>query len=140
MAAAIFLLAIGLLMWALGMPDPIMWGLLTTALELIPYLGAAAMVLLLLVTALTVFDSVGHAALVPLSYMAISAVQNNVITPLVFGDRLRLNAVAVLIGVVFWWQVWGIPGAFLAIPILAMLKALSDEIAALKPLAEFLSD
>jgi predicted PurR-regulated permease PerM len=132
--------AVGVALWALGMPDPLVWGLLTAALELIPYLGAVVMVILLTVSALTVFDSIGHAVLVPLSYLFISAIQNNVITPIVFSGRLRLNSVAVLIGVVFWYFVWGIPGAFLAIPIMAMLKALSDGIPKLKPLGEFLSD
>ena len=132
--------AVGLALWALGMNDPWMWALLTTVLELIPYLGAAAMVILITVSALTTFPSIGHALLAPVAYLVISAIQNNVVTPLVFNSRLRLNAVAVLIGVVFWYFIWGIPGAFLAIPILAMAKALSDEIPQLKPLGEFLGE
>lgn len=132
--------AVGLALWAIGFPDPLIWALLTAVLEMIPYLGAAAMVVLLSLTGLTVYPTVGQALLPPLLYLGVSAIQNNVITPMVFGKRLKLNAVAVLIGVVFWWLVWGIPGAFLAIPILAMGKALADEIPKLKPLSEFLSD
>ena len=132
--------AVALVMWAMGMPNPLMWALLTTVLELIPYLGAAAMVILLTVSALTAFPTVGHALLAPLAYLAISTIQNNVVTPLVFNSRLKLNAVAVLIGVVFWYFIWGIAGAFLAIPILAMAKALADEIPQLAPLGEFLGE
>ncbi len=132
--------AVGLAMWALGMPDPLIWGLLTLAAELIPYLGGAVMIALLSLTALTVFPGLGQAALVPLAYLAISALQNNIVTPLLFGKRLKLNSVAVLIGVVFWWFLWGVPGAFMAIPIMAMLKALSDEIPGLAWLGEFLAE
>jgi predicted PurR-regulated permease PerM len=132
--------AVGLAMWALGMPDPIIWGLLTTLAELIPYLGGAVMVGLLSLSALTVFDSIGHAILVPVVYLTISAIQNNAVTPLLFGKRLKLNSVAVLIGVVFWWFLWGVPGAFMAIPILAMAKVLSDQIPRLAMLGEFLGE
>jgi predicted PurR-regulated permease PerM len=131
-------LAVAAVVWALGMPDPLMWGLLTAVLEFVPYLGSAVMVGLLSITAITVFDSLSHALLVPGSYLLITGLQNNVLTPVAFGGRLKLNPVAVMIGVLFWWFLWGMPGAFLAIPITATLKALSDQVPRLAPLGEFL--
>lgn len=133
-------IVVGLCLWLLGMPDPLIWGLLTFALEFIPYLGGVVMMGLLAVGAFATFPDLGSALLVPASYLVISAIQNNFVTPLILGGRLKLNPVAVMIAVMFWWFIWGIPGAFLAIPITATLKALSDQVPGLAPLSEFLSD
>jgi predicted PurR-regulated permease PerM len=131
-------IAVGIVMWAIGMPDPLVWGLLTFGLEFIPYLGAATMVGLLTITGLTTFPSVGHALVAPISYLAITTLQNNVLSPFVYAGRLKLNPLAVMVCVLFWWFVWGIPGVFLAIPIAATLKALGDQVPRLAPLGKFL--
>src|SRR5439155_7939492 len=86
----------------LGMPHWILWGLATVVLEFIPYLGAAVMIVLLSLSAFTTFDSVGHILAAPGSYLVITTIQNNVVSPLAYGNRLRLNPVAVLIGVLLW--------------------------------------
>jgi predicted PurR-regulated permease PerM len=129
---------VGLVMWALGMPDPLIWGLLTTAAELVPYIGGFVLTIMLIVTALTTFDSVAYALLVPASYLLISALQNNLVTPWLFGARLKLNPVILLAGVLLWWFLWGVPGAFLAIPMIAMFKAFCDETPKLQRVGEFL--
>ena len=129
---------VGLVMWALGMPDPLIWGLLTTAAELVPYIGGFVLTIMLTVTALTTFDSVAFALLIPASYLLISALQNNLVTPWLFGARLRLNPVILLVGVLLWWFLWGVPGAFLAIPMIAMFKAFCDETPKLHRVGEFL--
>lgn len=133
-------IAVGLAMWAIGMPHPLVWALLTFALEFIPYLGGAINVVLLLITGFTTFDSAGQIVLAPLLYLVITTLQNNVVSPFAYGDRLKLNPVALMICVLFWFFVWGIPGVFLAIPIGAMLKVLGDEIPKLAPLGEILGD
>jgi predicted PurR-regulated permease PerM len=131
-------IAVGIVMWAIGMPDPLVWGLLTFTLEFIPYLGAATMVGLLTITSLTTFPSIGHALLAPLSYLAITMLQNNVVSPFVYAGRLKLNPLAVMVCVLFWWFIWGVPGVFLAIPIAATLKALGDQVPRLAPLGKVL--
>ena len=133
-------IAVGLAMWAIGMPDPLIWGLLTFVLEFIPYLGGIIMVGLLVVTGITVFSGLGQILLGPGIYLVISAIQNNVVSPYAYGDRLKLNPLAVIIAVMFWWFVWGIPGAFLAIPITATLKVLGDQVPRLAPVAELLGE
>lgn len=131
---------VGLAMWAIGMPNPLMWGLLTFALEFIPFLGGVINVVLLLITGFTTFDSTGQILLGPAIYLVISTIQNNVVAPVAYGNRLKLNPVAVLICVLFWFFIWGIPGAFVAIPIAAILKVLGDQIPKLAPLGELLGD
>ncbi|HEV2752169.1 MAG TPA: AI-2E family transporter [Gemmatimonadales bacterium] len=133
-------ITVGFAMWAIGIPDPLIWGLLTFALEFIPYLGGVTMVGLLLLAGFTTFAHVGHALLAPGVYFVITTLQNSVLSPYVYGGRLKLSPLAVLVCVLFWWWVWGIAGVFLAIPIAATLKALGDQIPRLAPLGEFLGE
>jgi predicted PurR-regulated permease PerM len=132
--------AVGVAMWAIGMPDPLMWALLTFVLEFIPYLGGATMVGLLLITAFTTFTSTGRVILPAALYLVVTTIQNNVVSPYAYGGRLQLNPIAVMIMVMFWWFIWGIPGVFLAIPIAATLKVLGDQVPSLAPLAELLGE
>jgi predicted PurR-regulated permease PerM len=131
---------VGLALWGLGMPSPWLWGGLTIVLEFIPYLGATGMIILLTAAAFSQFDSMGHILLVPGTYLIIAALQNNLVSPLVYGQRLKLNPVAVLVGVLFWWLLWGVAGAFLAVPFFAALKILADHVESLTPLATFLGE
>lgn len=131
---------VGLALWAIGVPDPLIWALLTFVLEFIPYLGGATMVILLSIAGFTTFPDVGHALLAPAIYLTITTIQNTLLVPYIFGDRLKLNPLSVVVCVLFWWFVWGIPGVFLAIPIAATLKALGDQIPRLAPLGEFLGE
>lgn len=133
-------IAVGLVMWAIGMPDPVMWGLLTFALEFIPYLGGAINVGLLLIMSFTVYPHFGQILLPPVLYLIITTLQNNVLSPYLYGNRLKLNPVAVMICVMFWWLIWGIPGVFLAIPIAATLKVLGDQVPKLSALGELLGE
>jgi predicted PurR-regulated permease PerM len=131
---------VGLSMWGLGMPSPVLWGVLTFFMEFIPYLGAAFVILLLTVVGLATFGNFGHAVLAPGAYLLITTLQNNLVSPIAYGAGLRLNPVAVLVGVLLWWFLWGIPGAFLAVPIIATAKILADQIETYAPIGEFLGD
>ena len=132
--------AVGLALWGLGMPHPWLWGGLTVLLEFIPYLGAAGMIGLLAVTAFGQFDRLGFILLVPGTYLVITTLQNNLVSPFVYGQRLRLNPVAVFVGVLFWWYVWGVAGAFLAVPFFATLKIVAEHVEGLAPIATFLGE
>lgn len=125
-------------MYLLGMPNPLLWGALVVVLEFIPYIGAAIMAIVLALAALTTFDSVGQALLVPAVFILINIIQGNVVSPLLHADRLTLNPVAVFVGLSFWWWIWGIPGAFIAVPMLAAFKILCDHIPPMASIGEFL--
>jgi len=131
---------VGFALWGLGMHSPWLWGGLTVVLEFIPYLGATGMIILLTAAAFSQFDPIGHILLVPGTYLIIAALQNNLVSPLVYGQRLKLNPVAVLVGVLFWWLLWGVAGAFLAVPFFATLKILADHVESLTPMATFLGE
>lgn len=129
---------VALVMYAWGMPNPFLWGALVVALEFIPYLGSVVMIVILSVAALTTYDSVGHALLIPASYLAINIVQGNFVSPILLGHKLALNPVAIFVGLTFWFWVWGIPGAFIAVPLVATFKIFCDNIEVLTPIGEFL--
>jgi predicted PurR-regulated permease PerM len=124
--------------WAIGLPNPLLWGALATVLEFVPYLGSTVMIGLLTVAGLATFETTGQALLAPLAYFAIATLQANLISPMVLGHRLTLNPVVIVVGLTFWWGVWGLPGMFLAVPLLATLKIFCDHIESLAPVAELL--
>ena len=129
---------VALVLWMIGMPNAPLWGVMVTVLEFVPYLGALAAVVVLTGAGLTAFDSVGHALLVPGSFLFINLIQGNVVSPLLLGHRLTLNPVAIFVGLAFFFWIWGVPGAFLAVPILATLKIFCDHITSLAAVGEFL--
>jgi predicted PurR-regulated permease PerM len=130
---------VALAMALIGVPSPPLWGVLTFVCEFVPYIGAALMIFLLAVAGLASSDSVGHGVLAPLAYLLITTLQNNLVSPVAYGRRLRLNPVAVLVGVLFWWFLWGVPGAFLAVPLIATAKILGDHVRGLSAMGEFLA-
>jgi predicted PurR-regulated permease PerM len=130
---------VALAMWGLGMPTPLVWGAIVACLEFIPYIGMAVIVVTLVLTGLTTFDSWTHALAPAGVFIAINFIQGNLVSPLVMSRRLTLNPVALFVGLGFWWWVWGIPGAFLAVPLLAAFKIMCDHVESLSPVGEFLS-
>jgi predicted PurR-regulated permease PerM len=124
----------------LGMPTPLVWGSMVALAEFVPYVGMLAMSVVLMVAALTTFDTVGHAVVVPATYLAINFVQGNIVSPLVMSRRLTLNPVAIFISLALWWWLWGIAGALLAVPLLATFKILCDHVESLASIGAFLGE
>jgi predicted PurR-regulated permease PerM len=110
----------------IGMPSPLLWGLLTFVLECIPYIGALFMVAAVTITAFATFDGIGQILLAPLAYIVISTIQNNLISPFAYGSGLQLNPLAILLVVLVGWFLWGVAGAFVAVPLLAAVKIFAD--------------
>ena len=125
-------------LWLLGMPNVLLWGALVALFEFMPYLGALAAVIVFTVAGLTTFDEVPRALLIPGSFLAINLLQANLVTPMLLGHRLTLNPVAIFIGLAFFFWIWGVPGAFLAVPLLASFKIFCDHIESLAAIGEFL--
>jgi predicted PurR-regulated permease PerM len=134
-----FGLCVGLAMWALGMPSPLIWGIAAALLNFIPYLGGFVGNVLATAVAISTFPTLAQAALVPLAYLAIQIVESNFVTPLIVGRRLELNIVAILIFLSLTTWMWGIVGAIIGVPLLVVVKVFADNFPTLAPLAEFLS-
>jgi len=109
-------------------------------LNFIPYVGGLVNTVILALAAFLTFEDTSQALMVPIVFTVINILEGNLITPWILGRRMRLNTVAVFVGLVFWWYLWGIPGAILAVPIMATIKIACDHIAALAPIGEFLAE
>ena len=132
-------IAVGLAMWALGMPTPLLWGAMATLLNFLPFIGSVIGGAVVAMVALLHFETLGTAAVVPLAYLACTTVEGQFVTPMVVGRRLRLNTAAVFVAVAFWSFLWSIPGALMAVPILVVLKVLCDNIEDWRGFGRFLS-
>jgi predicted PurR-regulated permease PerM len=128
----------GLAFWALGMPNPALWGALAFLLNFIPYLGALAEILIVGLVAAATFPHLSHALLVPACYLGLATIEANFFTPYIMGRRMTLNPVVIFVAVTFGGFLWGILGIFLAVPALVMLKIFCDHIEPLAPIGEFL--
>ena len=125
-------------MYMLGMPNPVLWGGMSTLLIYIPYLGPLVGIVVVAVVALLTFENVGQALLPPALYFIIDTLQGQIITPFVLGNRFALNPVIIFIWLIFWGWVWGISGALIAVPLLMLFKILCDHVEALGPVGKFL--
>src|SRR5262249_36592747 len=131
-------LAVGGALALVGLPRPFLWGALAGLAEFMPYVGATIMFVLLSFAGLATLDHLGHALLVPGVYLAIILLQANLISPLLHGRRLALNPVAIFLGLLLCWWMWGVVGAFIAVPLLAAVRIFCDHIESLTPVGEFL--
>jgi predicted PurR-regulated permease PerM len=126
--------------WAIGLPSPLLWGVLTFIAEFIPYLGGLTMVALLLLTGLAEDKGLAHALLGPGAYLVVTTLQNNLVSPGAYGRGLRINPTAILLGVMLCWMIRGVAGAFLSVPILASLRVLGSRLPSLTPLCVLLGE
>jgi predicted PurR-regulated permease PerM len=126
------------LMMAFGMPNPGLWGAMAGILNFIPYLGAAVSLTIITLVSTLTFDSLLQIALPPLSFLTMTTIEGNFLTPMIIGHRLTLNPIAVFLTILFWGWMWGIPGALMAVPILAVFKILCDAHKPLHPLGALL--
>lgn len=122
-----------------GLEHAAVWGLTTALLHFIPYLGPAVGLAFPVLMALLQYGNWRDPLVVGLVYTAIVGLQGNLVDPIFFGKQLRLNALAVFIGSVFWFWFWGPLGLFLAVPILSVLRIVSVHTQRLKWLGEFLA-
>ncbi len=125
-------------MWLQGMPDPLLWGALAFLLNYIPILGPLTGVVIFFLVGLFVKSSFVAALLPPAVYLAVHVLEGESITPMLLARRFTLNPVLVIISLFFWDWMWGVVGAFLAVPLLAITKIVCDHIPALTPLGHIL--
>ncbi|WP_447987276.1 AI-2E family transporter [Nitrospira sp. Nam74] len=130
--------AVGVAMYALGMPNPMLWGVMACLLTYVPYLGPAIGVITVALVATLSFDNIGWVLLIAGTYWGITIIEGTFVTPQILGHRLTLNPFVILAGLMFWGWLWGIPGTLLAVPLIASMKIFSDHIEPLAPLGEFL--
>ena len=130
---------IGLSMWLLGMPNPLIFGLGAFLLNYIPYIGSIGGITVTLLTGLITFDGTFQALLPAFVYWFINTLEGQFITPVLVGRRLKLNAVVVFISFALWAWVWSFMGMLLSTPLLLMTKVVCDNVEGLESVGKFLA-
>lgn len=111
---------------ALGMPQPLLWGAIGGLVNFVPYVGPVVGAGVIAIAALISFDAPLAIALPPLAYVTLTTIEGYMVTPVLVGRTLTLNPLLVLVSVLFWGWLWGIAGAFLAVPLLAFALRLAS--------------
>jgi predicted PurR-regulated permease PerM len=114
---AVLGIIVALIAWAIGLPNPAIFGLLAAILNYLPYIGPGMMVVGLFGVGLITLDSLSHAVIAPLCVIALCTLEGHFITPAIVGRRLTLRPLVVLLGLAFWSWLWGPIGAFFAVPL-----------------------
>ncbi len=128
-----------LFFWVLGLEYPILLGIVSGVLNMVPYIGAVLAWLPAFMLALTKWQTIGWFLLIAGVLTGIHIFALNLIAPQLVGKRLRLNAVAITIALLFWGWVWGGMGLLLAIPITATLRVFCEHTESWKPVGRWLS-
>ena len=121
-----------------GLGDPLLWGTVAFLLNFVPVLGPMIGVVVFLLAGLLTIDTLWLAFLPAALYMVIHLVEGETVTPMLLARRFTINPVLVIISLVFWYWMWGVPGAILATPMLAITKIVCDRIQSLTPFGHFI--
>lgn len=110
-----------LVMAALGMPQPYLWGIIGGLVNFVPYAGPVVGTTLIAIASLISFGSPAAILAPPLAYVLLTSLEGYFITPTLVGRTLTMNPLLVLLSVVFWSWLWGVAGAVLAVPLLIVM-------------------
>jgi len=135
---AIVIAASSLFFWAIGLEYPVLLGIVSGLLNMVPYIGVVLSWLPAFLIALTKFK-LGGFFLIAGALLGIHIFALNLVAPHVVGKRVQLNAVAITIALLFWGWIWGGMGLVLAIPLTAVLRVVCDHTESLKPFGRWLS-
>lgn len=127
-------IATAAVMWLTGVGDPVLWGTIAFLLNFVQILGPLLGVLIFLLAGALAADGLWLTFLPALLYLGIHLVEGETITPMLLARRFTLNPVMVIVSLVFWFWMWGVPGAILSVPMLAITKIVCDRV---RPLAAF---
>ncbi len=131
-------MVVSLGMYLAGMPNPILWGAMTGVLNFIPYLGVAISIVIVTFASLLTFETIGQVLLPPAIIFAINVIEGQFMTPIITGRRLALSPVAIFVTLVVLGWMWGIIGVLIAVPVLASIKLVCDQIEPLSGVATLL--
>ncbi|MBI4396058.1 MAG: AI-2E family transporter [Elusimicrobia bacterium] len=128
----------GLVMLLVGMPNPALWGVMAGLMNFIPYLCDVFGTSLVAMVAMFTFDSPGRVLLATGAFYVVTVSEGSLLVPMIVGHRFALNPLILFLWLIFWGWMWGVPGAIMAVPMLAILKILCDNIPTLARIGKLL--
>ncbi len=127
-------------LWALGLHQAALWGLLAGIFNSIPYYGPLLVTGGLSLVGFLQFETVGMTAAVAGVSLLITTLEGSLVTPMLMRRAASMNHVAIFAGLLFWSWVWGIWGMLLAVPLMMVLKVVCDHVESLQPVGHLLGD
>jgi predicted PurR-regulated permease PerM len=124
--------------WLTGLGNPVLWGVVAFFLNYIPVMGPIICLVLLALAGMLTFGPLLNALLPAAGFFAIHAIEGQFVTPILVARRFTLNPVVVVISLVFWYWMWGVPGAILAVPVLGIIKIVCDNIRPWAPIGHLI--
>ena len=117
------------MLWFYKVPDPLLWGAVAMFANFIPYVGAITTTAVLAVVCMLYAHVMSFTVFLPvLTFAGITVLEGNLITPMIQGRSMRLSPIAILLWLLVWGWLWGIPGALLAVPMLTCTKLIAERI------------
>jgi len=134
----ILAMASWLFFWAIGLDYPLLTGVVSGVLNLVPYLGTVLAWLPPVLVGLSKYNQVGPFVGIAGVLAVLHLVAINVLMPALVGKKVHLNALAVTIALLFWGWLWGGLGLLLAIPITATMKVICDHVENWQPVGRWM--
>lgn len=129
---------VALALWGLGMPDPVLWGVMVAVFNYIPYLGAIASAIIIGIVAAISLPSFAHALTAIAVLVVLMTAEGQYVTPHVLGQRMKINPVMIFVALIVGAWMWGVVGAFISVPLLACITLACEGIPQLNSIARFL--
>ena len=129
---------VGLIFYLYGLDFAFLLGIFAGLFNFIPYVGPIIGSVFPAAVAYVQFGELQAVFWCVLIYASVTGLEGNLVTPYVIGRHLKLNSLAVLLSAIFWGWMWGAIGLLLAIPIVATMKSVSENVDGLGGLAAFL--
>jgi predicted PurR-regulated permease PerM len=130
--------SVALVLWLIGLTDPVLWGVLVGVLNFAPYAGAAISLAAITLASFATFDTLGHVLAAPAAVFALNVLEGNFVTPAIHGQRFEMSPLMVFFALFFWGWLWGVAGMLMAVPLLVVCKVTFDHIEELRPLGKLL--
>jgi predicted PurR-regulated permease PerM len=140
LTSGVVAVATGASLWALGMQQAALWGLLAGIFNSIPYYGPLLVTGGLALVGFMQFGTIGMTAAVAGVSLLITTVEGLLLTPMLLSRAASMNQVAVFAGLLFWSWVWGVWGLLLAVPMMMVIKVVCDHVEPLHPVGHLLGE
>ena len=127
-------------LWAIGLQQPAVWGLMAGVFNSIPYFGPVIVTGGLTVVAFLQFGTFTMALAVAGIALTITSLEGWLLTPTLLSRAANMNQVSVFVGLIFWSWIWGVWGMLLAVPLMMVLKVVCDHVESLQPVGHLLGE
>ncbi|HEX5104523.1 MAG TPA: AI-2E family transporter [Pirellulaceae bacterium] len=117
----------GLALWMLGVPNPLLWGVMVAILNFVPHVGAFVCLVVLFFVGAVTRESITYGLLCAGIFVVLTSVESYFVTPICLSKSLQLSPLAVILAILFWGWLWGVAGGLMAAPLLAIVKIACDQ-------------